>query len=180
MRTVALIAASLLVSAPALAQEKLTAEDFVRQAVEDNRADVEFGRMVRNDPALPPGVHQVGRMLERSSTQMNGALAKLAQDNDVRLGTSLAEQDRQMIQRLSQMQGAEFTREYLQFVINDLERDIKFYQDAVEVEAPDVSQFAQETLPVLQTTLAMAEKVWEEQVAQAELEPGRVEPPPAE
>lgn len=173
MRTVPVFVALLGMAAPVWAQEALTADEFVRQAVEDNIADGEIGRMVQNDPSLPQGVQQVGLALARSSTRINGALVDIAAQTDVRLSNTPSEQDRQMIQRLSRLEGEEFTREYLQFVINDLERDATFYQEATEIESPEISQLAKETLPVLQTNLAMARKVWDEQVAQA----GEATPP---
>lgn len=168
MKAAVVLVAGLGFAAPSLAQEALTADEFLRQAIEDNVADVEFGRMVRADPSLPSGVHQVGQALARTSAEMTGTLVRLAGAAGVPPTTEPAEQDRQMIQRLSRLQGDEFTREYLLYVINDLERDIKFYQGAAEMDSPDIRRFAQDAVPVLQTNLATAEKVLEEQTAAAE------------
>lgn len=164
-----------LAATAALAQEALTVEDFVRRAAEDNRADAEIGGMVRNDPALPQGVHRVGGAVADTASRLDGPLAALAQSHQVRLGSELGEQDRQMIQQLSRIQGEEFTRDYLQFVINDLERDIKLYQDAAGIGSAAVGTFVEETLPALRANLALARRVWDEQTAQA---PEGQGPPP--
>ncbi len=171
-RAAAVAASAFLSLAAASAQEALTIEDFVRQAAEDNRADAEIGGMVRNDPALPQGVHRVGEAVAGTARRLDGPLADLAQSHQVRLGSGLGEQDRQMIQQLSRIQGDEFTRDYLQFVINDLERDIKLYQDAAGIGSTAVGRFVEETLPALRANLALARRVWDEQTAQAPEEQG--------
>ncbi|HSV28095.1 MAG TPA: DUF4142 domain-containing protein, partial [Candidatus Omnitrophota bacterium] len=63
-------------------------------------------------------------------------------------------------------QGADFVRKYLQYVIGDLEGDIRLYKRATESDSGEIRQFAQNTLPVLESNLAKARQVWEQQVAE--------------
>jgi predicted outer membrane protein len=158
-----------LVAAPALAQratETLTVESFLREAVEDNIADVEIGKMVRNDPAQPQGVHRVGRAVAETAARQNQTLEKLAAQAGVPLSTQPSTQETMVIKRLALMDGTAFTDEYLQFVIDDLERDIRLYERAAALDDPAVKAFAQDSLPALRETRALAQQVWEQQVAE--------------
>lgn len=154
-------------AAPALAQqaETLATEEFIRSAIQDVIADVEIGRMARSDPATPEAVQKVGQAVTDGAMGMNDGLSRLAAQNGVAVANQLEPQDRAVIQQLSKMQGDEFNRQYLQYVIGDLEGNIRLYRKAAEGDNPAVKQFAQDTLPRLESTLAIAREVWDQQVA---------------
>lgn len=164
----------------------LDTTDFIRQAVQDNIADVEAGRIAQSSQTAPQSVQELGRRITQDSIQWNGELAKLAQANNVPITNQLVPQDRQALDQLSQMQGDAFTREYLRYVISDLEQDVRMYQQAAQsAQDQQVQQFAQATLPKLQEHLTTARTVYDAQVAAtpgteigepAQIQPGQVEP----
>ncbi|MGE5545475.1 MAG: DUF4142 domain-containing protein [Solirubrobacterales bacterium] len=167
MKVVAAVTAVLLAALPAMAQreEPLTPEDFLKRAMQDNIADVEIGRLVQSDPSLPADVQAVGREISRRSLDLSGELTKLSAELKIPVGNQISEQDRQMIQRLSRMQGAEFVREYLQYVVNDLEHDATLYEKGAQSDNPSVRRVASQALPAVKADVARAREVYDQQVA---------------
>lgn len=164
-----LLALLVLMAFPAAAQEQVTAEDFIREAVQDDIADVEIGRMARTDPSTPQAVQEVGQVLTQSAMARNDRLSKLAAGHGVAVANQLEPQDRTAIRELSKVTGDTFTRNYLQYVLGDLETDIRSYRKVAESDVPaDVKDFAQQNIPKLEQDLALVKKVWEEQVAEGQ------------
>lgn len=160
------LAMLVLLAFPALAQQ-VTVEEFIRQAAQDDIADVEIGRMARTDPATPQAVQEVGKALSQSAMDRNERLNKLAAGHGVAIANQIEPQDRTAIRELSKVTGDSFTRRYLEYFMGDLEGDIRAYRKAAESNVPaDVKDFAQQTIPKLEQDLAMVKKVWEEQVAE--------------
>jgi len=56
------------------------------------------------------------------------------------------------------MRGAEFDRAYMHDMVQDHEKDVKqFRQESQRATDPDIKGFAQQTLPVLEQHLKMAQ-----------------------
>ena len=83
MKTAAAFAVLALAAAPVAAQQQqqqpFQPKDFVQQAIQDNIADVEAGRVAQGVQSAPAAVQQLGQRITASSIAMNGDLAKLAQ-----------------------------------------------------------------------------------------------------
>lgn len=160
--------ALVLLAFPAAAQQ-VTVEDFIRQAAQDDIADVEIGRMARTDPSTPQAVQEVGRALSQSAMDRNERVSRLAAAHNVPVANTIEQRDRTAIRELSKVSGDSFTRRYLEYFMGDLEGDIRTYRQAAEADVPaDVKTYARDTLPKLEQDLAMVKKVWSEQVAEGE------------
>ncbi|MBC7906255.1 MAG: DUF4142 domain-containing protein [Rhodospirillaceae bacterium] len=159
----ALVICALLVPAVGAAQS-MTAEDFIRQAVEDNLADVEAGRMAEGTGTLPLSVQQLGRQISSSSMRMNEELSRLAASRGIVPANQIRASDRHTLERLSKLQSGTFTREYLRSVLADLEHDRALFQIATALEDPGVAQFARNTLPEIEKQLQVAGAVYDAQV----------------
>lgn len=172
MKTATAFAVLALAAAPAVAQQRqqqqqaFQPKDFVQEAIQDNIADVEAGRVAQGVQSAPAAVQRLGQRITASSIEMNGDLAKLAQRMNVPVTNQLIPQDRQELDRMSTLQGQEFGRQYLQYVIADLRHDIQLYQQATEAEDPMLAHFARQVLPTLEETYALAQQVQEQQTAQ--------------
>lgn len=171
MRPAIAFAAVALAAAPAAAQQQqqqgFQSKDFVQQAIQDNIADVEAGRIAQSIQTADPSVRQLGQRITAQSIEMNGDLAKLAQRMNVPVTNQLVPDDRQALDRMAKMQGQQFSRDYVGYVISDLRQDIEMYQQAAaQAEDPMLAHFARQVLPTLQETYAMARQVQEQQTAE--------------
>lgn len=162
MKTVLVICA-LLVPTMAAAQS-MTAGDFIRQAAQDNLADVEAGRMAEGTTTLPPSVQQLGRQMGANAIRMNDYLGQLAAARNVPLDNQIPAADRLALDRLSKLQGAAFTRDYLNYVLADLEHDRALLQVASVLEDVEVAQFARDALGGVEAQLQVAGAVYDAQV----------------
>jgi predicted outer membrane protein len=149
----------------AQAQTAMTADDFIRQAAEDNIADVEAGRLAQYAGAVPSSIQQLGRQITSDAMQMNDRLTKLAGARSLALGNQIPGTDRQAIARLSTLQGPAFAREYLRYVMADLEHDRALYQIASALDDAPVAKFARDALPELESELQVARTLYDAQVA---------------
>lgn len=145
----------------------MTAEEFLLRAAEDNIADVEAGRMAQSTDTVPPPVQQLGRRISSDALQINGRLSKLADQRGVHIANQIPPGDRLALERLSKLQGPAFTREYLGYVLADLDHDRGLYQVASGLDDPTVAQFAKDTLTQIETELQMARALYDSQVASA-------------
>lgn len=155
----------LLAAAPALAEPAMTAEDFLRQMAEDTIADVEAGRMAQATESAAGPVRQLGRQITGEAMAANDRLARLAAPRGVRQSNQIAAEDRRALERLSKLEGGPFGREYLRYVMADLEHDRALCQVAQGLDDRPVADFARETLARLDTDLMVARAVYDAQVA---------------
>lgn len=152
-----------LLSLPAAAQN--APADFLRRAAADTIADVEANRLVQGAVDVPEPVRQLGRQLSAEAVQVNDRLVKLAGPRNVPLANQILPEDRAALEQMGPLQGADFTRAYLRYVIADLERDQALYQAAAGLNDVALAQFAREALPQVRNNLMVARAVQDSQVA---------------
>lgn len=170
----AIIAALMLAVVPAAAQDQeASAADpsgFIRRAIEDNIAAVEAARLARKMPDAPDPVRQLGERIGEDNTRWSGKLALLADRHGVRVSAQLPRNDRAVLDGMSKLRGTEFTRAYLEYVIDDLNGTIGLYRQAERSQDQTVADFARQTLPEMEDQLRTAQAVYGAQLA---AEPGR-------
>ena len=72
--------------------------------------------------------------------------------------TDISHQDAETYNQLSKLAGPEFDRAYSQEMVKDHQKDIaEFKKGETSAQKPDVKQFAQKTLPTLQSHLELAQ-----------------------
>jgi putative membrane protein len=73
--------------------------------------------------------------------------------------TGLDKDQKDLRARLEKLNGAAFDRAFVDAQVKDHQKDVKFYQDeGSRLQDPQLKSFAQQTLPVLQEHLQMAER----------------------
>jgi predicted outer membrane protein len=159
--------AALMLPLSALAQSAMTAEDFIRQVAEDNIADVEAGRMAQTSKTVPESIRQLGRQITADAMTINDRLSRLAVARSVPLSNQISAADRQALNRLSKLEGPAFAREYLRYVMDDLEQDRARYQVGSTLDDRPVADFAKQALPELDKELQVAQALYDAQVARA-------------
>ena len=146
--------------APGQAQQhKLSGKDrsFAMEAAIGGMAEVELGKLAQQN-AQSDDVKQFGARMVQDHTNANQQLTPILSAKDVQVPAQLDAAHRRTYDRLSNMRGAEFDRAYMHDMVQDHEKDVKkFRQEAEHGGDADLKGFAQNTLPVLEQHLKMAQ-----------------------
>jgi putative membrane protein len=93
-------------------------------------------------------------------TTANQQLMTILAATDMTAPTQLDEKHRKAFEKLSKMRGAEFDRAYMREMVEDHDKTVKkFRQQATQGSNPDLKEFAQDTLPVLEQHEKMAQDI---------------------
>ncbi len=132
---------------------------FMRSADIINNAEVQLGRLAL-ERGEHPDVKRFAEMLVNDHQENRDQLHQLASTQDVELPSDLDQKHRQIMDRLSRLEGAEFDRAFInemvtghQDAVNKFEDEIRIGQDA------QVKSYAANTLPVLRHHLQFAKDI---------------------
>lgn len=146
-------------AATASASAKLDRADrkFVEEAAEGGMKEIEFGR-VAADKASDPAVKQFAERMVRDHGDTNHKLMDVAQSKGVTAPPKLTSSDQRMLDKLSKMTGDKFDRAYIDDMVKDHKQDVKdFQKEAKSGKDAEVKKFAEDTLPLLQEHLKLAQ-----------------------
>lgn len=90
--------------------------DFVRDASVANMAEIELGRMA-SERAANAAVKKFGQMMVDDHTKAGDALKPIASQHNIPLATELDDKHSELRDKLAQLQGAEFDREYIDAMV---------------------------------------------------------------
>lgn len=129
---------------------------FVMQAASGGLAEVQLGGIAANKAANAE-VKQFAQRMVQDHGKANDQLKSLAAQRNLKLPAEPDAEARDQVQKLSKLEGANFDREYMQYMVEDHERDVrKFQQEAEQGQDAGLKSFAQQTLPILQQHLELA------------------------
>lgn len=136
-------------------------QEFVTKAVQGGLAEVQLGQLA-NQNASNVAVRDFGQRMVTDHTQANNRLQQVAAQKDVTLPTDLGEENQAVFDRLSNLTGPEFDRQYMQHMVEDHTQDVSLYQQqSQQGEDTDLKAFATQTLPTLQEHLQLAQSISE-------------------
>lgn len=128
-------------------------KQFMAEAAQGGLAEVQLGQLA-SQRGTSTAVKQYGQRMVKDHTPVNNQLKQLATQKGVTLPTSLDSKNQEVKQRLSELSGATFDREYLNHMLQDHQKDVSAFQtEAQQGQDPDVKAFAAKTLPTLQQHL---------------------------
>ncbi len=134
---------------------------FVTQAAQDGIAEVQLGQLAAQRGSSD-AVKQYGQRMVREHTQANNRLRQIATSKGISLPTDIGARNQSARERLSQLSGAQFDRQYMQQMVEDHTRGLALYQTQAEQgEDADLKAFAAQTVPVLQEHLQLARSMAE-------------------
>ena len=143
------------------ADQASTDESFVKEAARGSQMEVELGRMAQQK-STNQEVRQLAAMLAQEHQAAYQQLQTIATKHNIQLPkqeSGEAQKDPNM-QKLSDLQGQQFDRQFVQTVIDEHQKDIQEFQNQARTsQNADVKQFATATLPKLQQHLQMAQRV---------------------
>jgi len=148
-------------AAPAQAQKhKLSSRDrsFAMEAAMGGMAEVQLGQLAQQN-AQSDEVKQFGSRMVQDHTTANQKLTSILANKDVTVPQQLDAANQKTYDRLSKLRGTEFDRAYMRDMVQDHEKDVKKFRQAAEhANDPDLKSFAQNTLPVLEQHLKLAQE----------------------
>lgn len=133
--------------------------NFMKEAAQGGMAEVEFGKLAQQN-AQSDEVKQFGQRMVTDHGNANQQLTSLASSKGITLPTQLDKKDEQTRDRLSKLQGEKFDRAYMATMVKDHDKDVNaFKHEAQNAKDPDLKQFAQQTLTVIEQHDQLAKNV---------------------
>jgi putative membrane protein len=147
-------------AAPGGNQGKLSAADqkFVESAAIGGKYEVEAGRIA--EKSSNPQVKQFGARMVRDHSAAGAKLKQIVTAEGGTVPQSLDQEHQQQLDHLRSLHGAEFTQAYMQNMVKDHDTDAQeFGKAAQSLDDPQLKQFAQQTLKVIETHDKMAHQI---------------------
>jgi len=148
-----------LAAVPSMAALSSADKTFAEKAAQGGLAEVALGQLAAQNAASQQ-VKQFGQKMVTDHSQANQKLQQIAQSEHIQLPSALNSKDEALQRRLSGLKGSTFDAAYTQDMVKDHQQDIaEFRREAQSGQDPALKAFAQETLPVLEQHLQMAQTV---------------------
>ena len=139
----------------------------IREASSDNLYEIQAGQFVEQR-AQDPQVKQFAKRLVQDHQQAEQQLQQAAQQAGVQVSEQLSPVSQAKLQELQQKQGPALERAFVFCQVGDHETDILMAQWQAEHEqAPQLKQYAQQQIPVLEEHLRMGRQIADQWVPQA-------------
>jgi putative membrane protein len=173
-----------LMAQPALAQSQDTTEqrpaqevqhelgqedlDFATKAAQGGITEVRLGELAQQQAATPE-VQQFGQHMVADHGQANEQLMQIVQGKGIELPQEMPKEGQELLDELQGKAGAEFDQAYMDEMVREHEADIEEFQQYAETgQDPDLTGFAEQTLPILEQHRRLAQQTREQVTAAAE------------
>lgn len=132
---------------------------FAMKAAQGGLAEVQMGQLAETK-GTNSAVKEFGKRMVEDHSKANEQLKQIAQQENITLPTDMNKMDQATYDRLSQLSGAEFDREYAKLMVKDHEKDVtEFQKESRTGKTGSVKNFAAQTLPTLQEHLQLARQM---------------------
>jgi putative membrane protein len=132
---------------------------FMMEAASGGMAEVEMGRLAAKK-GRSAAVKAFGQRMVRDHSQANAELKRLARRKGVTLPPGPTDEQKAEREKLSNLSGADFDREYMSMMVEDHNKDVKAFQDkAGNAGDADLKRFVVKTLPTLKMHQTMANRI---------------------
>jgi putative membrane protein len=151
------IGAALLCSVSGAPAADKATEMFLTKAIQGNMAEVKVGQLAEQK-GQSEETKKFGQMLQKDHSEANQKAMEVAKQMGVTPPNEPSAQQKSMYDKLSNLSGAAFDREFAKEMVEDHQKVIKGFEN--EAKKNDAAgQFAKETLPHLKMHLQMAESL---------------------
>jgi putative membrane protein len=134
-------------------------ETFIRNAAEGNMAEVKLGELAQQK-AQNPEVQKFAERMIQDHTKANDELKQIASREHINLPTDVSSKDAATYRSLEKLSGPEFDKAYARTMLRDHEKDVnEFKQEVSTAQNGPAKQYAQETLPTLESHLQEAKQM---------------------
>ena len=125
--------------------------------MEGDNSEIMLGKLVQ-EKGTRQEVKDLGRMLEQDHTQAREQILALAKKMNVQPSDKITPEARAEARKLNRLSGDKFDLEFISYAVKDHKKDISEY-NAEAKKKVDSAQLAQQTLPILQKHLDMAQSL---------------------
>ena len=134
--------------------------EFMVKAASGGMMEVALGNMAANQ-ATNPEVKSFAKMMVTDHTKANEELKTLAASKNVTLPTRMGEDHQKHVDKMADLRGADFDREYMSMMVEDHEEDVEDFREASQENEYDaeVKAFAGKTLTTLEKHLQQAKQI---------------------
>jgi putative membrane protein len=141
-------------------QGQVTAEDreFLTTAIQAGLAEVQLARLALEN-AQDEQVRGFAERMVEEHTAANEQLVSLAETAGMTPPTEMDQRHQALHQRLSELAGAEFDRQYMQGQVEDHRTAVELYSTEATQPRGPVDELAGQLLPALQQHLQMARQI---------------------
>jgi putative membrane protein len=146
---------------PQLASDfkSLTPQQFVMMASASGLAEVNLSRLAQ-ERAASAEVKQFAQHMVQDHTKANMQLLQLANTEKIPPAQRMDDKHQMLFERLSQLKGQEFDREFMKAMLHDHEQAVALFSAAEKnLTDKNLQAFAARTLPTLKEHLQEARKV---------------------
>ncbi len=136
-------------------------KDFVMEAARSSMAEKQMSDLAEQK-ARSESVKTLAKEIKDEHTQVVDKLQQIASNKNVSLPSDVSRADRTVIDRLRNLSGEEFDKEYMKQTVKEHQKDVEHYrQQARSAKDQEVKEYAQNTLPTLEQHLDRARQVSE-------------------
>ena len=158
------VVALALVQGPGAGQEKkekkqLTDKGFVKTASASDLAEINTSRLAAQR-ASRPDVKKFAMQMIQDHTKSSEELLKIADKKGLEPAKEMAKKHKEMFEKLSMLQGADFDKEYMAGQVKAHDEAVKLFTNASKnLQDEELKAFASKTLPVIQMHHKMAKEM---------------------
>jgi putative membrane protein len=158
MMCAALVAIGVYLSLPGMAMAKdakvgVADQIFAMMAAGGGLEEVQLGKLAA-DRAASPEVKQLAQRLVQDHGNANQELLSIAEKKDIDVPKELDDMHEDVVELLSELEGASFDREFVRYQMMHHEKDAAgFTIQAKDGQDPELKAFAAKQLPILQDHL---------------------------
>ena len=128
---------------------------FINAAAAGGMAEVELGKMAVQK-AQNADVKAFAQKMVEDHSKAGDELKQLAAQKNVVLPPDFLPESKQLMEKLSKSNGAEFDKEYVKAMVENHKKDVTAFENASKTAGDaDVKEFAAKTLPTLKTHLEL-------------------------
>jgi putative membrane protein len=152
------VALAALTTAAAAPTANKADQNFLKQAIQGNLAEVELGKLAQ-EKSMNDGVRSFGDMLVKDHSASNEKATDVASALGVTAPTEPSKKQKMMYDRLSKLSGSAFDRQFARMMVDDHQKDIKEFEKEAKSSNEQIAGFAKDTLPTLQKHLDTAKSL---------------------
>lgn len=128
---------------------------FTTKAAQRGMSEVLLGNMAL-EKCQSAEVKRFAQQTITDHTRANNDLKEIADGKSVALPTDTHNEQKDLLEKLSKLSGADFDKAYVKAMVDDHEKDVEeFKAQAEDGTDPDIKAFAAKNLPALQAHLDM-------------------------
>ena len=132
--------------------------EFLYNALKGDNSEIMLGNLAA-DRARDPAVRDYGRKLADDHSQARSEVLDVGRRFGIRPTREVAPEARDEREKLQDMRGREFDREFVRYMIDDHRKDIGDFRDEAREHHGEVSDLAGRQLPTLHEHLRIAQSL---------------------